>query len=887
MAESLGDLLVRIGADVGDLKVKAALVEGILEGIADEAKRAGVGFKSLEDASAASANQLGTITQVLSNIRGAFSQFQAGIITANQALQLIDRVLSPVVAGVRTFANFLGSAVQEAENAEQAVFRLNATLQSTGNTTTGYSDQLQQLAEKFSLLTTASDEAVLDVERLLVSFGAAPDQIAPATQAVLDLAAGLGTDLNSAAVLVGKAIAGEFGTLSRYGILVDETADKSTKLSQALSQIQTRFGGQATALLNTFAGQLEQATKAMDELRESIGLAITESPALQGLFRAVAQVATELKGGVDNARDALTSFVDEGVVATVDLLDEVGSAFIAAAKTAEAFARATIAAALAFVSPTDALNLFREGLTPLTDKLDALVPTIAKVQGAFNEAFAENLKRRAGLTAEGVSGIGSAISGAGASATAAKPIFESVFDAITSKANAAAEASKKVAPAANEVTQAIAAVPPTVEVGFDTEGQEKVLGNLKIVRDAAGKPIQVTADTGPASKELEKLNTDLEGLEKVRRGITIEGKVDRSEVDRFLAQIQTPQELAALQLAVDTAAAKKQLDDFTALPSDDPKRVQAELDLTLAQDKLTTFLETQDAKTVAVAAEISPAAEAAIATFLEKIPTDHTTRLLAGVDDGTDATIADFVARLPDSHSTALLVDLAQFNASLELIPDPAITRDAAVLADLTELNAAIAAIPNPIATRILEIKAVISGSPALPATEYIERYLPGLLDRLSETADLDLSTNITASIREAMGVLREGSAASAEEIQKAIAGLRDFKFGVVSGPSARADLLSGGSQLFGGALASEQTQALRRLVQIQDSLTASLNELAALAGRQLSATEATVDATVATAGAINGLSQSLAGSRYSSQLVQKEETAIRRRTGNRSFRFA
>lgn len=90
------------------------------------------------------------------------------------------------------------------------------------------------------------DESIIEMQANLVSFGAGKDNIDQVTEAVLNLSAGLGTDLKGASLLMGKALAGEFGSLSRYGILVDSNASKSRK-DGWLAQINEKFGGQAAA----------------------------------------------------------------------------------------------------------------------------------------------------------------------------------------------------------------------------------------------------------------------------------------------------------------------------------------------------------------------------------------------------------------------------------------------------------------------------------------------------------------------------------------------------------------------------------------------------------------------------------------------------------------
>jgi len=223
----------------------------------------------------------------------AFSRLGASVITLNQAVQLASQV-------GRVLGSALTGTVRAAGEAQAAVAQLDQTLRSTGQYSRVYSDELRGLASRLQLVTAFGDEAILSVQRQLVAFGATRQQIAPLTRAVLDLSTGMGRDLGGAALLVGKALAGEFSTLSRFGIQVEESASKSEKLAQALAQITQRFGGQAQAAAATYEGRLRLITELFGDLQEEIGAAIVGSEAFQ---RALGRVADGLVGAIDATND--------------------------------------------------------------------------------------------------------------------------------------------------------------------------------------------------------------------------------------------------------------------------------------------------------------------------------------------------------------------------------------------------------------------------------------------------------------------------------------------------------------------------------------------------------------------------------------------------------
>lgn len=193
----------------------------------------------------------------IQGLKGKLSEFRSGLLAAGTA-----------VAGVTAF---LVSAFKAYQENETAVNKLNVALKNQGITTAGVSEDLQKFAAQMQRTTTFSDETVLRAQALLTTFGLVGDKLKQTTSAAADLASSLGIDLQQAAMLLGKAAAGETGTLARYGIKISETIPPAQKLDEVLRQLQQRFGGAAQAELNTTAGRIENLKNRYDELTETIG----------------------------------------------------------------------------------------------------------------------------------------------------------------------------------------------------------------------------------------------------------------------------------------------------------------------------------------------------------------------------------------------------------------------------------------------------------------------------------------------------------------------------------------------------------------------------------------------------------------------------------------
>lgn len=155
---------------------------------------------------------------------------------------------------------------------ESAIVALRTALQAQGQATPAVIAQYEALANQFQRTTTFSDDLIFQMEALLVQVGnVLPSQMDAALTAATNLAAGLGIDLRTATMLVGKAFEGETGTLQRYGIVIDETDLKARGIAAVLEAVNQKFGGQAQAQIETYGGRVEQMGNQMDDAKEKIG----------------------------------------------------------------------------------------------------------------------------------------------------------------------------------------------------------------------------------------------------------------------------------------------------------------------------------------------------------------------------------------------------------------------------------------------------------------------------------------------------------------------------------------------------------------------------------------------------------------------------------------
>lgn len=266
------------------------------------------------------------------------ARFQAQLKTVQTSLGRLETGFSKVG---RAFKGFLGAgaaiaaitAITKATaESEAAIAQLDAALKNAGASVGLTSKRFQDFAAEMQHVTTFTDEAVIGVESILLSFkGLSGGTVLAATQAVLDLSTRLKVDLTSAAKLVGKALADpEKGmtALARAGVVFTEeqrdvikTLVDTGRAAEAqtfiLQQLEARFGGAAAAARNTFGGALIGVSNAFGELLE----AKSGMPAVTSELNKIADVLSDpaTKAGFDKFLEFLARTAAVGLQAAASI----------------------------------------------------------------------------------------------------------------------------------------------------------------------------------------------------------------------------------------------------------------------------------------------------------------------------------------------------------------------------------------------------------------------------------------------------------------------------------------------------------------------------------------------------------------------------------------
>ncbi len=234
----------------------------------------------------------------------------------------------------------LKTMVGEAGEAQAIMAQLEAVIKSTGGAAGLSAEEVDKMATSFANMTAYEDDAILAGQTILLQFTKIGEEVFPqATQAMLDLSTRMKVDIPTAAKLVGKALEGEFGGLSRFGIVIDDATKKTienlmevgkTAEAQAIiiEEMNKRFGGAAEAQAKTFQGMMTGLRNDWNNALESMGKTLADNPQIIGFFETLRGAIQSFTEWFDKQPDTIQTAI-VGIVAAFALLGKIAPTLFA------------------------------------------------------------------------------------------------------------------------------------------------------------------------------------------------------------------------------------------------------------------------------------------------------------------------------------------------------------------------------------------------------------------------------------------------------------------------------------------------------------------------------------------------------------------------------
>lgn len=257
--------------------IDAGIVLSLKDKFSESMKKAQSGFKSITE-SAKSANlQVKQVGESLQKSGKAISGFGA---------KMSALVTAPITA-------FGVASVMAFDKSANAMAQVQAGLKSTGNAVGFTSDELKQMASNLQGISLFESADILGgvTSQLLKFTNVTGTQFVKAQEAIINMSARMGTDLQSSATAIGKALnnpAEGLSGLSRAGVQFTQDQEdlinalvRTNRVADAqsliLKQLEIQFGGSAQASREAGAGAFKVLAIRIGDLSEKFGELIVKN----------------------------------------------------------------------------------------------------------------------------------------------------------------------------------------------------------------------------------------------------------------------------------------------------------------------------------------------------------------------------------------------------------------------------------------------------------------------------------------------------------------------------------------------------------------------------------------------------------------------------------
>jgi len=214
----------------------------------DQASKANKKYKFRVDANT---KAVGRQNAVMTKAQGIIAQYRNRMLLAAFAVTFVQKALV--------------SFVKQSGIQESAVRKVAAVFGGEA------SKSLSEYAAKIQSVTMYGDEVILNVMAQIGAFGASEKATKELTLATVDLAAGLGIDLNTAGLLIAKTYGSTTNALIRYGVAVDGTASKSEKQKAIIDAINVKWRGLASSSIKCLGRFYRESRKGFNSRSISRG----------------------------------------------------------------------------------------------------------------------------------------------------------------------------------------------------------------------------------------------------------------------------------------------------------------------------------------------------------------------------------------------------------------------------------------------------------------------------------------------------------------------------------------------------------------------------------------------------------------------------------------
>ena len=239
----------------------------------------------------------------------------------------------------------LYKAAQAYDEANKASLQLENTIRNQPALAGANAKALEGLAQSIQHKTAADGDEIVAGMAKLGMYGANEAALRQLTPLVVDYARKTGKDMVSAFADVGKALNGQQRALKAAGVVIDDNAYATDRLSAITDGLRQSVGGFAEREGKTFSGQMQRLKNDAMDLAEGLGKGVT-------------QALGDLTGGVDKATQGF-GLLGEGAQASIGRFATYGAGLLIVSGGLEIIVGQAIKARAQIAAVGDALTTMR------------------------------------------------------------------------------------------------------------------------------------------------------------------------------------------------------------------------------------------------------------------------------------------------------------------------------------------------------------------------------------------------------------------------------------------------------------------------------------------------------------------------------------------------
>lgn len=224
----------------------------------------------------------------------------SGVATMEGAFKALQAVAAVALVG-KGFAEIISAA----EEGDAAIRKLNTSMKLAGNFTDEASKSFIELADNIERTSGIQDSTTVSLIAQAQALGFTNQETVKLTNASVDVAAVLGTDVNTAFSDLAKTMSGTLPRgLSKLFPELRNLSKEALVNGDAVSLLANRFQGAGATLNQSFGGAVNGIELAFEQIAKGIGNLIVQNPILIGFLN-------DVKNALFDASEVVKQFADQ------------------------------------------------------------------------------------------------------------------------------------------------------------------------------------------------------------------------------------------------------------------------------------------------------------------------------------------------------------------------------------------------------------------------------------------------------------------------------------------------------------------------------------------------------------------------------------------------